>query len=259
VNRVITTYNGSRATFGLMWLMTGLAGAASNGDVLLLKTLDKTVASPNSKIEVTATLTNSGTNALRGFYFFDHLPSALDVTTIEVTLNGRNVTNFTVDAGQDGEVYAGCRPWRWKLETPALLAEANPIPPQGKVQLRFAISTSTSGSFSLREFGWAAAEANTTNQVFGFSQPSDQQSVAFLDQLPLVPFAIRSLFVVNNVAQLSWDSAPGQVYRVQYRDVVQPANWGNLGQDLTASGQVTVATNAIVGSAGRIYRVLRLQ
>src|ERR1017187_1265209 len=56
------------------------------GDLPLLRTFDRTLALVASPITVTATLTNLSTNALRGFYYFEQVPSAIVVTTVGVTL-----------------------------------------------------------------------------------------------------------------------------------------------------------------------------
>jgi hypothetical protein len=169
---------------GLLCLLSQAALAVTSGDLALARTFDKTVALTNSPILVTATLTNISTDTIRGFYYFDQLPTGLTVATINVTLGGRSLTNFSFESGQDGDVYAGCTPQRWRLETPTNFTEANVIPPQGIVRVVFSISCASTGTFTLQGFGCAACKPDKTNTLFGYSGTADQQTVTFVSSPP---------------------------------------------------------------------------
>jgi hypothetical protein len=143
------------------------------------RNFDRLVAITNAPILVTATFVNSTTNTLRGYYYFEQIPSALSVTTVGVSLNGLSLTNFTAESGQDGDVYPGCTPWRWRLETPTNFVEANAIASQIAVQVVFQITCASTGNFNLQQFGYAAAASDRTNMLFGYSAPADAQLVSF--------------------------------------------------------------------------------
>jgi uncharacterized repeat protein (TIGR01451 family) len=197
---------------GLMCLMSQTALAVTNSSSLALaRTFDKTVAVTNSRILVTATLTNTSSDALRGFFYFDEIPTGLTVTNISVTLGGLALTNFSFESGLDGDVYAGCTPWRLWLETPTNFAEANPVPPQSAVQILFSISCASTGVFSLQQFGFAACKPDKTNALYGYSGTGDQQTVSFAANSPSASLASH----VSNggsTVMVRLDSPPGYSY-----------------------------------------------
>jgi uncharacterized repeat protein (TIGR01451 family) len=150
--------------------------------------LDSKVCLTNSPIQATITFTNGSGNALRGFFFTEQIPAGLAVTTVAVTLNGRAVTNFSVESGSVGDILPGYTPWRWKLETPTNFVEANPLPTGIAAQIVHTISSTSTGTFNLQGFSWAAAKGDKTNMVFGYSEDADQRAFKFVasDNLPLV-------------------------------------------------------------------------
>ena len=75
------------ADAALLCLISQVALAATSS-LTLTRTFDKTVA-----------LTNTSPDALRGFCYFDEVPSGLTVTTVSVTLNGQFLTNFGFESG----------------------------------------------------------------------------------------------------------------------------------------------------------------
>jgi lysophospholipase L1-like esterase len=168
------------AGLGLLCLMSPAASAVTSGSLLLARTFDKTVAVTNSPILVTATLTNTSPDALRGFYYFDEVPTSLKVTTVSVTRNGVGLTNASAESGLDGEPYAGYTLRRWSLETPTNFMEANPLPPQGVVRIVYSISCATTGTFTLQDFGCVACKPDKTNTLFGYSGTADEQTVTFV-------------------------------------------------------------------------------
>jgi hypothetical protein len=159
--------------------------AVASGDLPLARTFDQTSVPINSPLLVTATLTNTTSATLRGFYYFDEVPTTLTVRTIRVSVNGQALTNFNFEIGLAGDLAPGCTAQRWWLETPITFPEANPIPPQGVVQILFTISSPTNGTFNLSQFGWAAAQGGTTNTLYGYSSSTEQQTVSFTNAPPV--------------------------------------------------------------------------
>jgi uncharacterized repeat protein (TIGR01451 family) len=152
----------------------------SDANLQVTRTFNRTVALTNSSIVVTLTITNVGTNTLRGFWYSDQVPSTLAVNPLSVTLGGQPLTNYTFETGENGDVYAGCTPYRWVLELPTNFVQLNPLAPQSVAQIVYAITSTSAGTFSLAQFDWAAFDLINTNAVFGYSEIADQQSVSFV-------------------------------------------------------------------------------
>lgn len=145
----------------------------------LTRSFNKTVALTNSQIVITVNYTNGGTAESRGFYYTDQVPSGLAVSTLSLMVNGKAVTNYLFESGQDGDVYSGCTPYRWVLEQPTNFMPTNPISPQAPVQVIYTITSAVSNSFSLQQFNWVGFMATQTNAAFGYSETADQQPVRF--------------------------------------------------------------------------------
>jgi uncharacterized repeat protein (TIGR01451 family) len=158
----------------------------------VLRSFDQRVAVTNSGIFVTATLTNNGGGDLRGFYFTDQLPLPFTVETLSVSIGGQNITNFAVETGREGDVFPGYVPWRWRLETPTAMMESNPVPIQVGAQIVYRISSSSSGTFALQPFDWAAYCVEPTNTVFGFAQTAYEGTVKFVDSTNLSLISVQN-------------------------------------------------------------------
>ncbi|HWY75077.1 MAG TPA: hypothetical protein VN281_05640 [Verrucomicrobiae bacterium] len=159
----------------------------TNGNVQVVRSFNRTVALTNASIVVTLSVTNVGTNTLRGFWYSDQVPSSLTINPLSVTLQGQVVTNFTFESGWDGDVYPGCTPYRWVLELPTNFAQANPLVPQSVAQIVYSITSTNAGVFSLAQFDWAAYDVLNTNAVFGYSESTDAQSISFVASPPAAP------------------------------------------------------------------------
>jgi uncharacterized repeat protein (TIGR01451 family) len=194
-----------------MWLLPG-AFAFQTDTSSLARNFNRTLALTNSQIVITVNFTNDGTVASRGFFYTDQVPSGLSVSTLSVMLNGRAVTNYLFESGQDGDVYAGCTPYRWVLEQPTNFAEANPIPPQAPVQIIYAITATTSNIFNLQQFSWVGFNATGTNSAFGCSENTDQQSVRFTTTSEGVTVSGQNS---TNGFQLGLSGVPGYDYVIE--------------------------------------------
>ena len=136
------------------------------------------MALTNTPILVSVTFTNSSTNTLRGFIYGEQVPSALTVSPAGVTINGQTVTNYVLETGQDGDVYPGCTPWRWRFEPPTNFAETNLLLPQASVQIGYSLSAVAPCNYALGQFDWAGYDPLGTNAFFGFSQTNDLQVIS---------------------------------------------------------------------------------
>jgi hypothetical protein len=110
---------------------------------------------------------------------------------------------------------------------------------------------------------WAvpAAYANTTNtitvRVTQTSAPglSDVQSFAVIVAAPPV---LQPVGFANGVAQLAWNTIPGQTYRLQYKPTLAATNWTDLLPDITATASTASTTDTVGSDPQRFYRILVL-
>jgi hypothetical protein len=211
-------------------LLSSAAFAFSVDGSYVTRAFSQQVVLTNSSIQVTATFTNLGTNLLRGFSYLEQIPSTLSVTTLSVSLGGRDLTNFTFESGQDGDVYAGCTPRRWVLETPTNFAEANPLPPQAGVQIVYSLVCSSAGTFALQNFSWAGGTLGAADAVFGYSESSALRMVKFITTTnsPLLS-GERS----TNGFALWIDGLPGSIYLLTASTNL--VNWVPLATNLSLS------------------------
>ena len=183
-------------------------GFSSDPNSRIAISLDSKVALTSTPIRITATFTNGGTNALRGFVFAQQIPTKLTVAMVGVTLNGRSVTNCTLEAGYDGDLLPGYTPWRWRFETPTNFSEVNPVSSAMVAQIVFTISSSSTGAFSLAAFSWAAKNQGTTNAAFGFSEKADERPFKFIASTNLALLAGTS----SPQHMLTVDGVPNAIY-----------------------------------------------
>ncbi len=144
-----------------------------------VRNFNSTSTVTNSLIVVTATFTNGGGLAVRGFCYAEQIPSGLNVTALSLRLNGLSVTNYTFESGLDGDVYPGCTPYRWVLERPPGFTENQPVSANVTVQIQYSITSPVAGSFNLQQFSRAGYNAANTNASFGHSESNNAQSVSF--------------------------------------------------------------------------------
>ena len=195
------------------WLLsTGSGFAFSSDDSSLVRTPDRWIARTNSPIVFTVTFSNGCSNPLHGFYFTDQIPSGLIVTALTLSVNGAAVTNASFVAGQSGDAYSGCIPFRWVLEQPADFLELNPIAPAGVVCIQYSVTSTTPGNFGLKEYSWAGYDATSTNSSFGYSEPTNQQTLTFVSEPPIALLALEAR--TNNLT-LQLTNATGAAFIVE--------------------------------------------
>jgi hypothetical protein len=77
-----------------------------------------------------------------------------------------------------------------------------------------------------------------------------------LDYLAVTDLKIKNFDVTPaGVVQLSWDSATGMTYQVQYASPLPTGPWSNLGSAITATGPTTSTTDSTAGNSVRYYRL----
>jgi hypothetical protein len=189
-------------------LFPSAACSASFDEPSLSRSIDRKSALTNSAITATAVFTN-GLTDLRGFLYSDQLPSTLVVEPLSLMLNGVSVTNYSIESGEDGDVYPGHKPWRWILETPVQFAQTNPIPPRTQVRIVYSISSAAPGIFTLPQFGWAAGGSDMTNAHFGHSEVFESRTIKFTASLeePLLTWS-----PADGLFSISVNGEPNSIY-----------------------------------------------
>lgn len=71
------------------------------------------------------------------------------------------------------------------------------------------------------------------------------------------PLAISSIRVSNGMASVNWNAIPGNSYSLQNNTSLGQTNW-NQGSVLQATGNTATATDSLLGSTQRFYRVFLL-
>jgi uncharacterized repeat protein (TIGR01451 family) len=168
VNRKIAT-----SVFVALALWAPVALGFSSDGSSVARNFNRSVVRTNSTVVATVTFTNAGAVPLHGFYYAEQLPSSLSVTTLGVSLNNQQITNYIFEFGQDGDVFAGRTPYRWVLEHPPAFSQTNPVPAAGCVQIVYSVCSSVATSFSLDQFMWVGFVQTTTNVAFGSSDNAD--------------------------------------------------------------------------------------
>jgi hypothetical protein len=102
-----------------------------------------------------------------------------------------------------------------------------------------------------------AAGPSTVIQ-FGFR--NDQSYFGF-DDVSVVPMptpAFQSVAKAGSALRFGWNTQPGLTYQVQYATQLNPPDWTNLGNAITATNGLLMLSDPMVpgGDAMRLYRVL---
>jgi hypothetical protein len=233
-------------------VLLGVVPEIRAGANSLARHFDRTAALPNVPVVVTASFTNEGVVALRGFFYDEQLPSGLTVTPLSVMLNGQSITNYTFETGQAGDVYPGCIPYRWVLERPRNFTETNPLPPQAQAQIVYAIHAAAPGTFVLPASAWAGSDRAASNACFGSSQPAGAQTISILDAFPL---GLLRLAITNQQVQLTFPTQSGITYVVEYKNELSAPLWQTFTSVIGTGETMSVADAAPLGGS-RFYRVL---
>jgi hypothetical protein len=146
-----------------------------------MRTVEQTAAPVGSNITVTVTFTNANEGEVRGYFYSEQLPSAVDVVSSVVQISGRSVTNYLFERGLVDDVYAGYVPVRWAVEEPTNFLAGNSLPPGSSFKLTYSLSCSTTGLFKFGDEGYAGY-IPTNGYSFGATVDSNPPAFAFLSR-----------------------------------------------------------------------------
>jgi uncharacterized repeat protein (TIGR03803 family) len=74
---------------------------------------------------------------------------------------------------------------------------------------------------------------------------------------PAAP-AFQTVTLTNGTLSLTWSTAAGERYQLQYTSDVSSSNWTDLGSAVTATGATLRVTNSVANGPRRFYRVALL-
>ncbi len=127
-------------------------------------------------ITVTMSITNNESVDLRGFYYSDQAPTGWAVSTLDVSVNGSLIADYSYEQGAEDEIYTTFTPRRWALEIPQGGGAFSPTHPilasGGTAQIVYAmiVSGGISSDYSIGQDVWAGwlATVPTGTAVFGY-------------------------------------------------------------------------------------------
>jgi hypothetical protein len=80
--------------------------------------------------------------------------------------------------------------------------------------------------------------------------------IVHASQLPPPPIQIESISFSNGVTTITWSTALGYTYRLQYADEPNDGNWHDVSPDIVGTGPSATVTNDCGTAIMRFYRVM---
>jgi len=131
------------------------------------------------------------------------------------------------------------------------------------------ISINGNNAFPNQSFANTSSWSSYSNMTVSYYFPAGTNSITVaynsslgnanflnLDYLAVTDLKIKNFDVTPaGVVQLSWDSATGMTYQVQYASPLPTGPWSNLGSAITATGPTTSTTDSTAGNSVRYYRL----
>ena len=142
------------------------AGYSSDPDRTVVRVVDGSAVSVGTPLAVTATLTNTGSTAVRAFYYTDHLPLDMEVATVSVTVDDAVTTGYMYEVGSADEVYPGTAPHRWVIESPPGLAENTPV--NSICVIEYTVTSMEAGDYTPPGYMWAGYDVDAGSGLFGY-------------------------------------------------------------------------------------------
>jgi len=72
---------------------------------------------------------------------------------------------------------------------------------------------------------------------------------------PALPFVITSITAKNGAAIITWNSVAGQIYKLQFKNLITETNWHDVSPLVLATSTSTTVTNVFGNLPQRFYRV----
>ncbi|MBN1422596.1 MAG: hypothetical protein JXP34_27710 [Planctomycetes bacterium] len=144
----------------LLLCLCGCEPYASDDGIAVSRTIPTSAVATGGTVTVAVEIRNTGSDAIRGFYHAEHLPSAIEVTDWTVTIGGAAVSGILKETSASGEVISGRTTHRWVFEVPPDNAENHPIPAGATARIEYTLRTSTAGRYDVSWGNWVGARAS---------------------------------------------------------------------------------------------------
>ncbi len=146
--------------------VSAAAGYSFDLERTVVRVADGGPVSVGTPLAVSATLTNTGSNTVRAFYYTDHLAPHLGVSTVSVTVDGAADTDYTYGIGSVDEVYPGTVAHRWVIESPPGLAEDTPV--SSSCVIEYTVTSMVAGFYTPPGYMWAGYDVEAGSGLFGY-------------------------------------------------------------------------------------------
>ncbi len=94
--------------------------------------------------------------------------------------------------------------------------------------------------------------------ILQFAQGAANEAKIGGIEIGVAPPRITGLTVTDGNATLIWQTFPGKLYRVEYKNDLGESAWGTLGSDRLAAGNSLSVTHSLAGVPLRYFRVRQL-
>ena len=101
------------------------------------------------------------------------------------------------------------------------------------------------------------SDGNLYGTTYGGGGIGGGGTVFRLTVAPSAPI-FQSVMLTNGALSLTWSTAAGAAYQLQYNSGLSSSNWTSLGSLLTAAGATLSATDSLANRPRRFYRVVLL-
>jgi hypothetical protein len=110
-------------------------------------------------------------------------------------------------------------------------------------------------------FAWTnyqfTVSATSTSTTLQFNNRNDPSGFG-LDDISVQAITTSFQSAIQNAGSIdfTWNAFPGLLYQVQYTDSLSPTNWINLGSPITATNNTVSASDNLIPTSQRFYRII---
>jgi len=248
-------------------LLAGCEPFLSDAGIVVVRVLPTGPVATGGNVTIAVEIRNTGADAIRGFYYAEHLPSSIEVVSWAVTIGGAPVAGILKETSPDGEVLPGRTTHRWVFEVPPADAENHPIPSGSTARIEYTLRSSTAGRYDISWGNWVGARAASGQAFFGCWEMRQVLVVqaaggadpyrpdvtpAFSNMTTATPVAFSEVFRIR-----TGDPRPART-RIDLSAGTIVLSGIPVGQPFGAvSGTVTIAHSRLGGATGAVAGEIR--
>lgn len=178
-------------------IMKNVSAFSSHQGISASREFEVTTADQGEAIKSTFRLNNTE-DIISGFYYTEHIPAHFTVETISVRIFEyfenwylfHEITDYTYEIGLEADVYDGCIPHRWVIETPPNFVENHKIGINSdaetfEIEIIYTISSQMKGDFTLPGYNWVGKLGTNSSPFFGYG---DGDEIIHIYPTPIANF-----------------------------------------------------------------------